>query len=151
MNFVVIESPYAATETRSVRFHVDYARRAMRHSLDHGEAPFASHLLYTQPHVLDDSVPRERVRGIQAGYEALVRADLVAFYVDYGWSSGMIMALKFARTLHKKIEVRTFLKLMQERELPSDVGGLLLDAGIAGELDSPISGARAFRFKENPK
>lgn len=150
MNFVVIESPYAAVETRSVRFHVDYARRALRHSLDHGEAPFASHLLYTQPHVLDDSVPRERVRGIQAGYEVIARADLVAFYVDYGWSPGMLQALKVARTLHKKVEVRDFL-LVKERELPSAVRDLLLDAKVAEELDPPIPGVRAFRFKENPK
>jgi hypothetical protein len=63
----------------------------------------------------------------------------------------MLKALKVARTLHKKIEVRTFLNLVQERELPSSVGDLLLSAGIAEELDPPIPGVRAFRFKENPK
>ena len=98
---VIVESPYAGT----VEANVAYAREAMRHCLDHGEAPFASHLLYTQ--IYDDTDPKERERGIQAGYEWMHNADLVAFYIDRGWSSGMLMALKVARLLQKKTEVRS--------------------------------------------
>jgi len=79
----------------------------MRHSLDQGEAPIASHLIYTQPGILDDSVEKERDQGIQAGYEWMDAADLVAFYTDRGWSRGMIRALKMARILNKRIEVRS--------------------------------------------
>jgi hypothetical protein len=32
-----------------------------------GEAPIASHLLYTQPGVLRDEIPEERRHGIDAG------------------------------------------------------------------------------------
>jgi len=102
MKLVVIESPYAG----DVEGNVAYARQCLRHSLDQGEAPFASHLLYTQPTVLDDTVERERLRGIQAGYEWMEAADIVAFYIDRGWSPGMLKALKMARMLHKVIEVR---------------------------------------------
>lgn len=82
---VVIESPYAGDVIQNVR----YARLAMADALRRGEAPLASHLLYTQPEVLDDAVPAERQRGIDAGVAWAAHADLVVFYVDLGWSSGM--------------------------------------------------------------
>jgi hypothetical protein len=48
MKLVIIESPYAG----EVEANVAYARACMRDSLGHGEAPIASHLLYTQPGIL---------------------------------------------------------------------------------------------------
>lgn len=87
---VIVESPYAG----EVAQNKGYARRAMRHSLMRGEAPIASHLLYTQRGVLDDSVPRERLQGIAAGLHWLIVADLHVFYTDRGWSRGMFSALR---------------------------------------------------------
>lgn len=84
----MVESPFAGDVERNVT----YARRAMADCLQRGEAPFASHLLYTQPGVLDDNVPEERRLGIEAGYAWARGADAVAFYLDYGWSPGMIAA-----------------------------------------------------------
>jgi hypothetical protein len=95
MRLIVVESPYAGDIEGNTR----YARLCLRDCLDRGEAPFASHLLYTQPHVLDDTVPRERDQGIQAGYSWMTIADCVAFYTDRGWSPGMLKALKMARIL----------------------------------------------------
>ena len=46
MRFVIVESPYAG----DVAANVEYARAAVADCLRRGEAPFASHLLYT----LDD-------------------------------------------------------------------------------------------------
>jgi len=63
MRRVILESPYAG----DVATNVAYARRALRDCLLRGEAPFASHLLYTQPGVLDDTLPDERACGIEAG------------------------------------------------------------------------------------
>lgn len=57
MRRVIIESPYAG----DVKANVAYARRCVRDSLARGEAPIASHLLYTQPSVLRDHVPEERM------------------------------------------------------------------------------------------
>jgi len=88
---VILESPYAG----DVDTHVTYARRAMAHSLSCGESPIASHLLYTQPGILDDFVPEERARGIAAGLEWAEVADAAVFYVDYGWSRGMEAAVRF--------------------------------------------------------
>ena len=63
MKRVIIESPYAGDVERNLR----YARAAMKDCLHRGEAPYASHLLYTQEGVLDDDVPGERKLGISAG------------------------------------------------------------------------------------
>jgi hypothetical protein len=62
----------------------------MADSLARGEAPFASHALYTLPGVLDDDVPEERRRGMEAGFAWGEAADQVAVYVDLGVSRGML-------------------------------------------------------------
>ena len=102
MKLVIIESPYAG----DIEANVAYARRAMRDSLDRGEAPYASHLLYTQPGVLRDAVQEERNRGMACGYNWMAKADLVAFYIDRGWSPGMKKAEEYAVHLDIPVQVR---------------------------------------------
>lgn len=87
-SLVIIESPYAG----DVEANVAYARAAMRDSLARGEHPIASHLLYTQPGILDDNVPAEREQGIAAGLAWRRVAERAVFYVDRGWSGGMTAA-----------------------------------------------------------
>lgn len=53
LRLVIVESPYAG----DIEANVAYARRCLRDSLARGEAPIASHLLYTQEGVLRDDVP----------------------------------------------------------------------------------------------
>lgn len=87
MRLVILESPYAG----NVKANVAYARACLLDSLTRREAPIASHLLYTQ--VLDDTDPDERARGIAAGLAwRTVPGVLPVFYIDYGWSSGMLAA-----------------------------------------------------------
>lgn len=88
MRLVILESPYAGNVERNVA----YARAAMADCLRRGEAPIASHLLYTQPGVLDDDVPEERTLGIAAGLQWGRVAEAAVFYVDLGWSRGMLAA-----------------------------------------------------------
>ncbi|WP_242137359.1 hypothetical protein [Sphingomonas sp. TREG-RG-20F-R18-01] len=88
MRRVILESPYAGDVERNVA----YARACLADSLARGEAPIASHLLYTQPGVLDDSKPGERAHGIAAGLAWKSVADAQVFYVDLGWSNGMCAA-----------------------------------------------------------
>lgn len=82
---VIIESPLAGDVERNLA----YARAAMRDSLGRGEAPFASHLLYAQPGILDDTRTVDRELGIWAGLLWAARGDLTAVYEDLGISSGM--------------------------------------------------------------
>lgn len=100
---VEIESPYAGDVERNVI----YARRCMADSLKRGEAPLASHLLYTQPGILDDTIPEERALGMNAGKEWSQQAELVAIYIDYGWSSGMLWGKEMAEKRGIPIETRS--------------------------------------------
>ena len=103
MKLVVIESPYAGEVERNVR----YARAAMADSLRRGEYPLASHLLYTQPGVLDDLDPAQRSLGIEAGLAWGRLADLVAVYQDLGLSRGMTFGINRARAEGRPIEFRS--------------------------------------------
>ena len=109
MNLVIIESPYAATQYRTVEQNIEYAQLCMRDSLSRNEAPYASHLLYTQPNVLDDTVPSQRAQGISAGFAWRNVADLTVFYVDYGYSSGMQLGLQDCINKNKPYEIRKIL------------------------------------------
>jgi hypothetical protein len=102
VRLVIIESPYAG----DIEANVEYARAAMRDSLNRGEAPIASHLLYTQPGILIDEVPEERQWGIDAGLAWRKVAELAAFYVDRNWSGGMLAARKLYREEGFPYEVR---------------------------------------------
>jgi hypothetical protein len=86
MRRVIIESPYAG----DVALNIRYARACMADSLKRGEAPYASHLLYTQEGILDDSNLEERKLGIEAGNIWREVADLTVFYMDLGMSPGML-------------------------------------------------------------
>ena len=101
---VIIESPYATNKRRSNADHVAYAQQCLRDSLDRGEAPFASHLLY--PGALSEALLNDRLLGIHAGYEWGARADLIAFYTDYGWSGGMLLAQEHYEKIRRPIEFR---------------------------------------------
>lgn len=96
MKLVIIESPFAAETPKQAALHIAYARAALRDSLMRGEAPFASHLLYTQPSVLDDKDPLQRFVGIEAGLAWGVMADTVAVYEDLGVSPGMRLGISAA-------------------------------------------------------
>jgi len=87
MKAVVVCSPYSAETRAGVGLNVLYARACLTDSLSRGEAPYASHLLYTQ--VLDDRDPVGRFQGAEAGLLWLGRADVVVLYVDRGISPGM--------------------------------------------------------------
>ena len=89
MRLVILESPYAGKTEDEVTRNVAYARRALRDSLLRGEAPIASHLLYTQPGVLRDKVPEERALGIGAGLAWSKVAHAAVVYGDIGITPGM--------------------------------------------------------------
>ena len=105
MKRVIIESPYAGNIERNVA----YARAAMADCLARGEAPYASHLLYTQPGVLRDEDPLEREIGITAGFAWRDVADLTVFYVDLGWSAGMLRASMHAQKSGFAYETRNLM------------------------------------------
>jgi hypothetical protein len=98
---VIIESPYAGDVERNLK----YLRACMRDSLVRGEAPFASHALYTQ--VLDDTVPSDRDLGIEAGFCFRKVADKTVVYTDLGISRGMQLGIQHAEGLNHPVEYRS--------------------------------------------
>jgi hypothetical protein len=105
---VILESPYAG----DVMENIKYAQTCMKDMLKRGEAPFASHLLYTQ--VLDDTRANERARGIEAGFAWKPYAYKTIFYIDRGWSKGMRLALEYCHQNGIAFEVRNLYPLEGE-------------------------------------
>lgn len=102
MRRVIIESPFAG----DVDTNLKYLRACMRHCLLRGEAPFASHGLYTQQGVLDDNIPEEREHGIQSGFAWRQCAQATVVYEDLGRSRGMEYGINHAIEIGQPIEYR---------------------------------------------
>lgn len=100
MRRVILETPYAG----DVAANLEYARACLLDCLKRGEAPLASHLLYTQ--VLDDTKPDERQLGINAGHAWTPSADAVVVYTDKGTSPGMQAGIEAAEKAGVPVEYR---------------------------------------------
>jgi hypothetical protein len=89
----LLESPFRPSFPRESSFYrpelqrnIAYAQACMLDSLEHGEAPFLSHLLYTQCWKEGGGL---RERGISASSAWLLAAQQVVLYEDLGVSAGM--------------------------------------------------------------
>lgn len=102
MRRVILESPYSG----DVAANLTYARACVRDCVLRGEAPIASHLLFTQPGILDDTVQAERDLGIQAGLAWCGVAEASVVYTDRGISSGMAFGIRCARAHGIPVEFR---------------------------------------------
>jgi hypothetical protein len=115
MRRVILESPYAGNVLQRW-LNRRYARRCVRDALQRGEAPIASHLLYTQRGILRDEVPSERKLGIDAGLAWRDAAEASVVYVDRGVSGGMMLGIQAALRAGLPVEYRT---LRQNRDAPA--------------------------------
>jgi hypothetical protein len=107
MRRVVIESPYGSDDDQIVERNLRFLRACMRDAIvNHDEAPYASHGLYTQPGVLDDRIPVERERGIQAGFLWRDVADATVVYTNLGITKGMQYGIAHAEGRGIPIEYR---------------------------------------------
>lgn len=102
-NLVIIESPFAG----NIDENIAYGRLAVRDSLLRGESPIASHLLYTQEGILDDTIPAERQHGINAGLAWGKVAHKTVVYIDKGISPGMKYGIERARNEGRPVEFRS--------------------------------------------
>ena len=119
MKRVMIESPFAADDFVQEELHKKYLEACIFDSLERGEAPFASHGFYTQ--WLEDSEPAERKKGMACGKAWAETSDIIAFYVDYGISPGMIEMLEWVfeavqrTSLAPKPEIRRLPSWLDEK------------------------------------
>lgn len=100
---VILESPFAG----NVEENIAYAKRCLYDCLSRSEAPIASHLLFTQPGILNDLIPEERKLGINAGHAWIPVAELMVVYADKGISNGMQQGIALARKCGLRVELRT--------------------------------------------
>jgi hypothetical protein len=100
---VLVESPYAGDVERNLR----YARACMRDAFMRGYYPFASHLLYTQLGILDDTIEAERELGIKAGLAWGRHATRSLIYTDLGTSRGMREGVANAAAFNRAIDWHT--------------------------------------------
>lgn len=103
MRLVIIESPFAG----DVEGNTAYVRACMKDCLDSGEAPYASHAIYTLPGVIDDNDLEQRTRGIEAGLAWGKKADATVVYTDRGISNGMRLGIQRAHEEGRPVEYRT--------------------------------------------
>jgi hypothetical protein len=103
MKRIILETPYAGDTEK----YLIYARECMRDCLYRGEAPMASHLLYTQ--CLDDTIKNERMLGINAGFVWRKSADYTVVYIDHGISRGMQLGIDHAKKINHEVKYRRLL------------------------------------------
>ncbi len=111
MVFVDVESPYSGQMVDGVdevHRNIRYARACVRDSLLRGEIPYASHLFYTQPGILDDNNLTERQLGMEAGKRIIEGLEAVTVaYTDLGISKGMKWGIKKAIDSGRSVEYRS--------------------------------------------
>ena len=99
---VIVESPFAG----EVEKNIAYARACLRDCFQKGEYPLASHLLYTQPGILNDQDSTERSLGIAAGLAWGEFAEATVVYTDLGISAGMKVGINTAKKCGRRVEYR---------------------------------------------
>ena len=103
---VVIESRFASDSTKGLLINKKFTLACMRDCFLRGEAPYASHVLYAQSHIVDDFVASERALGMHAGFLWGDCATKTVVYTDMGISSGMAMGIEHAKKMNRPIEYR---------------------------------------------
>lgn len=111
MRKVVVESPYGNSNEKIIKRNTAYARACLADCFRRGEAPFASHLLYTQEGVLNDRISEERALDIEAGLVWVKSADATVVYEDFGITPGMQKGIDRAYSENRPVE---------RRKLPKD-------------------------------
>jgi len=109
LQLVIVESPYGSRNPAIIRRNARYVCACLRDCFLRGEIPFASHGIYTLPGVLRDEIPVELAMGIEAGFvigEIFGPKALRAFYLDYGISHGMDLAVAEATRLGQTLQRR---------------------------------------------
>lgn len=102
MKLVIVETPHSGANPEKKK---RYLHECMRDCLSRNEAPYASHMMYTQ--VLDDDIPSERLLGIRAGLRWGEVAAATIVYDDLGITQGMQRGIEDAERFGREIIFRS--------------------------------------------
>ena len=106
---VVIESRFASDSTKGLLINKKFTLACMRDCFLRGEAPYASHVLYAQSHIVDDFVASERALGMHAGF---LWGDCATKTVVYTEGEFNIGAVNFGTATKEKV-----IKLCRDRNI----------------------------------
>jgi len=102
---VIVESPYFNKDENIIKYNQAYAFYCLKDCLlNHNEAGYASHLLYTA--FLDDNIPEQRELGILAGFSWRDVAEKTVVYGDLGVSKGMVWGIEDSQAKGRPVEFR---------------------------------------------
>lgn len=104
MKRVILESRYAPGDGLTTDDNLEYLGRCVRDCLRRGEAPIASHGLFTR--WLDDESWGERTLGVLAGHAWIPAASAMVVYIDNGISAGMLQGVERANAAGLAVEYR---------------------------------------------
>jgi hypothetical protein len=155
---VIVETPYKAATKKGLKQNLKFARDCARDCLTvHCEAPFLSHLLYTQAGILDDNDPLGRQDGIDAGLAWGAVAEATVVYLDRGISTGMHYGVQNARNANRPIIFRTLShhlpipssKLRYTRKVQVEPNPESIEKAARQLFKELPHGARAFNFSSD--
>lgn len=104
---VIVESPFAGDVAKNKRYLALCIKDC---AVNHSEAAFASHQMYTDS--FDDTVPEQRELGMAVGKTWYGVSDKVIVYDDLGISGGMQHGIEYAQFIGLEV-IR--------RQLPADL------------------------------
>jgi len=147
---VILESPFAGKTDADMLENIRYARACIRDCILRGDAPIASHLLFTQPGILRDGNQGERSLGMRAGFAWTAQAEAVVVYTERGVSPGMQSGIARAQKLGVPVEYRTLehgpaefetaMAIEEDRDLtPELLASLLLTVGLVIEVGELVN------------
>jgi len=119
---IVVATPFRGSTEEEFIENIHYARLCMLDSLNRGEAPFMSHLLYPLRTfgVLDEDRPDQRQRGFDAEKQWLRKAEMLVLYRDKGLSDGMSQTMELAT----QIQIQVKFRRLSTSEFAPDSGDL---------------------------
>lgn len=126
-NLLYVCSPYRGDTKRNK----EYARELTRLALDNDFCPVTVHLYLTE--ALDDDVPEERAKGMDAGIEILDNCKYILIGGRYGISEGMKREIKRALDTGKII-----LTPGEPGTVTADVNISILHKYTAGVKDTTV-------------
>ena len=137
---VILESRFSADTTEGLVRNNKFTLACMRDCFLKGEAPYASHVIYAQTHILDDFIANERALGMHAGFLWGDLGEKTVVYTDLGISTGMKMGIEHANLMNRKIEFRElgFIPKVSSEEIDLENKRLNLQKQYLNELKSSL-------------
>jgi hypothetical protein len=104
MQLVYVCSPYKGNDGKYIENYIK-AKKYCQQLIREGYIPFAPHVMFTQLLDIDDTIPKERERGLKIAIEVLSKCEKMIVFGDE-ISEGMKGEIEFAKVHNIEIERR---------------------------------------------